>query len=63
MSVFSDDDLKRLKIICEEDGMIGTVLVHKLLVRLEAAEECAIHLKYMEPKCRYLEAWNKSRGE
>lgn len=33
-----------------------------LIARLEAAEECAKHLEYMEPNCVYLKPWKQSKG-
>jgi hypothetical protein len=58
--VFSDDDLKRLKLDIQTGGVEWRApFFHSLLARLEAAEACIeSHLKIWDVK-----VWRKSKGE
>lgn len=72
---FTDDDLKRLKVILEDDVQGCVILpqhLRHLLARLEAAEECLElpHMKHTEEtndmKCTFCsryKAWCKAAGK
>ena len=64
MSVFSDDDLKRLKGCDSVDGWhrIESSTFDALLARLEKAERCVEVLESLDATSSTVNAWRKSKG-
>lgn len=63
---FTDDELLTLKKLIDDpeaSGFFTEDMARRLIGRLEAAEICAKHMQDMEPKCRFLLDWYRSKGE